>query len=68
MAKIASMEMEYVLVLWPEAQLLKNYFWFDRECYLMQGMGDQEHFDSSYFVPKARYAEAHRENHELPSE
>lgn len=51
------METEYILVTWPDAQRLMDYPWFDTECYLMQGMGDQEHFDSSYFVPKIRLQE-----------
>ena len=48
------MELEYELVLWPEVQELMEYPWFRKECYLMQGVEDQAHFDSSYFVPKKR--------------
>ncbi len=34
-----------------------GYPWFDRECYLMQGWEGQDHYDSSYFVPKKRIDE-----------
>jgi hypothetical protein len=46
------------------AQQLMDYSWFDLECYPMQGMPDQEHFDSSYFVPKHRMKELEDENTE----
>ncbi|PQJ11949.1 hypothetical protein CJD36_009155 [Flavipsychrobacter stenotrophus] len=55
------MEMDYVLVPWPDAQLLMEYVWFERECYPMQGMGDQEQYDSAYFVPKHRLETLERE-------
>lgn len=49
--------MEYVLITWPESQLLMEKIWFD-ECILMN---DENHLDnigsSAYFVPKERYEE-----------
>jgi hypothetical protein len=48
------MKGEYVLVVWPFVQELMEYPWFRTECYLMQGLEGQDHYDSSYFVPKMR--------------
>jgi len=49
--------MNYVLVTWPESQLLMNRFWFS-ECVLLN---DETHLDaygsSAYFVPVLRYKE-----------
>lgn len=50
------MKGEYILVLWPYVQELMSYNWFRKECYLLQGFPEQEHHDSSYFVPKERIA------------
>lgn len=48
---------KYVLVCWPESQLLMDVEWFD-ECILMN---DIEHLadigSSAYFVPEDRYLE-----------
>ncbi len=55
------MREEYVLVVWPWVQQLMDYSWFRAECYLMQGLAGQEHFDSSYFVPKKRIEELDEE-------
>ena len=44
----------YVLVTWPESQNLMEEPWFREECYLCQSNGEQEHFDSAYFVPIKR--------------
>lgn len=48
---------KYVLVCWPESQILMDMEWFD-ECILMN---DMEHLDnigsSAYFVPEDRYLE-----------
>lgn len=45
----------YVLVMWPDSQMLMEEEWFD-ECILMN---DENHLDSigssAYFVPKDRY-------------
>lgn len=47
----------YVLVSWPESQILMEYDWFD-ECILMN---DENHLDnvgsSAYFVPFERWNE-----------
>jgi len=51
------MREEYILIIWPWVQELMGYPWFRKEYYLMQGFPDQEHFDSSYFVPKKRIEE-----------
>lgn len=46
---------KYVLVLWPDSQMLMEEDWFD-ECILMN---DDNHLDeigsSAYFVPEYRY-------------
>ena len=57
------MKGEYVLIVWPWVQELMEYPWFRKECYLMQGFDDQEHFDSAYFVPKKRIDELSEEEH-----
>ena len=53
---ILTME-KYVLVCWPESQMLMDVEWFD-ECILMN---DMEHLadigSSAYFVPEDRYLE-----------
>lgn len=46
--------MKYILVLWPESQMLMEEFWFN-ECILYQAFDNQEHLDSAYFVPEERY-------------
>jgi len=47
--------MKYILVSWPESQLLMEKEWFN-ECILMN---DEAHLDeiggSAYFVPENRY-------------
>jgi hypothetical protein len=48
---------EFILVIWPDSQELMDYPWFDKECFLMQGTGDQPHYDASYFVPRERIDE-----------
>ena len=49
---------KYVLVCWPESQLLMDEEWFWDECILMN---DMEHLadigSSAYFVPEDRYLE-----------
>ena len=49
--------MKYILVPWPESQLLMEQKWFN-ECILMN---DEQHLDevgsSAYFVPEERYNE-----------
>jgi hypothetical protein len=48
----------YTLVLWPESQIFMEHPLFRQKCYLMQGIFDeQEHHDSSYFVPVWLYKE-----------
>lgn len=46
---------EYVLVTWPESQMLMEYEWFS-ECILMNDDNHLDEFGSSaYFVPKHLY-------------
>jgi hypothetical protein len=51
------MEEKFVLVQWPESQILMEQTWFD-ECILMN---DENHLDnigsSAYFVPESRLQE-----------
>ena len=48
---------EYILITWPDSQVLMDYEWFD-ECILMN---DEKHLDnigsSAYFIPKNRLQE-----------
>lgn len=49
---------EYVLVQWPESQVLMDYEWFDNET----SLADFEKFGSSaYFVPMKRYLDLMKE-------
>jgi len=41
---------KYILVYWPFSQEYMEHPRFN-ECYLLQAMKGQEHFDSVYFVP-----------------
>jgi hypothetical protein len=47
---------EYILVRWPESQMLMEYDWFESECILMN---DEDFLDeigsSAYFVPLLRW-------------
>jgi hypothetical protein len=49
---------KYVLVTWPQSQMLMEEEWFDAECILMN---DENYLDeigsSAYFVPEYRYVE-----------
>ena len=51
------MEEKYILVCWPESQILMEQIWFD-ECILMN---DEKHLQeigsSAYFVPENRHNE-----------
>lgn len=53
-------ETKYIMVLWPYSQLFMDHPRFD-ECYLVQAIRNQQHFDSAYFVPEDIYAELHEE-------
>jgi hypothetical protein len=46
----------YILVYWPFSQEYMEHPRFN-ECYLLQAMEGQEHFDSAYFVPIDLYRE-----------
>jgi hypothetical protein len=52
----ATMKMEgiYVLVKWPESQLLMDEEWFDKECHLAEMEKDPEIGNSAYFMPVKR--------------
>lgn len=47
---------KYVMVLWPHSQEYMDHPRFD-ECYLVQALDGQEHYDSAYFVPIDLYRE-----------
>jgi hypothetical protein len=49
---------KYVLIQWPESQLLMDYEWFNTECYLANNERTLEDIGSSaYFVPEDRIEE-----------
>ena len=48
------MEGIYMLIKWPESQLLMDEEWFDRECHLADMVKDPEVGNSAYFVPVKR--------------
>lgn len=51
------MKEKYVLVCWPESQILMEQEWFD-ECILMNDENHlQEIGSSAYFVPENKYNE-----------
>ena len=46
----------YVLVQWPETQVLMDYDWFDAET----SLADFDKFgNSAYFIPQSRWLELH---------
>ena len=48
---------KYVLITWPESQMLMEEEWFD-ECILMNDENHLENIGSSaFFVPEERYSE-----------
>lgn len=53
-----STDYEYVLVHWPESQILMDYDWFNEDA----SLADCDKFGSSaYFIPKNRWLELHNE-------
>ena len=49
----------YVLVQWPETQVLMDYDWFDKEA----SLADFDKFGSSaYFIPQTRWIELNSKN------
>ena len=49
----------YVLVQWPESQVIMDYDWFDSEA----SLADSDKFGSSaYFIPQARWLEINTNN------
>jgi hypothetical protein len=48
------LENVYVLIRWPESQLLMDEDWFDKECHLADLERDPEVGNSAYFVPMKR--------------
>ena len=49
----------YVLVQWPETQVLMDYDWFDKEA----SLADFNKFGSSaYFIPQTRWIELNSKN------
>ena len=57
---------EYVLVQWPETQVLMDYPWFDSET----SLADFDKFGSSaYFIPMKRWLELYEsDNIQLPQD
>jgi hypothetical protein len=55
---------KYIMVMWPFLQIFMEHPRFD-ECYLVQALGDQEHFDSAYFIPEDLYAELYEQLDQL---
>lgn len=57
---------EYVLVQWPESQVLMDYDWFDSET----SLADFNKFgNSAYFIPIKRWLELHtNDNLQLPQD
>lgn len=54
---------DYVLVQWPETQVLMDYDWFDKET----SLADFNKFGSSaYFIPLKRWLEIHSTEQEQP--
>jgi hypothetical protein len=52
----------YVLVQWPETQVLMDYDWFDKET----SLADFDKFGSSaYFIPINRWLELHKSDNQL---
>jgi hypothetical protein len=49
-----TMEGIYMLIKWPESQLLMDEDWFDKECHLADMVKDPEVGNSAYFVPVKR--------------
>ena len=47
---------KYILVYWPFSQEYMEHARFD-DCYLLQALDGQEHFDSAYFIPIDLYWE-----------
>ena len=58
-ARIATSRLEgiYMLIKWPESQLLMDEEWFDKECHLADMERDPEVGSSAYFVPVKRMNE-----------
>ena len=57
---------EYVLVQWPETQVLMDYDWFDKET----SLADFDKFgNSAYFIPMKRWLELHtNDSPQLPQD
>ena len=56
----------YILVQWPESQLLMDHEWFDAECYLANNERTIKEIGSSaYFVPERRMIELESELHRI---
>ena len=57
--KIDNMQVfTYVLIQWPETQVLMDYDWFDAEA----SLADFDKFGSSaYFIPQSRWLELHED-------
>jgi len=57
--KVDNMEdITYVLVQWPESQVIMDYGWFDDEA----SLADFDKFGgSAYFIPQSRWLELHKD-------
>lgn len=54
-------ERRYIMVLWPYSQVVMDHPRF-HECYLVQALEGQLHYDCAYFVPEDIYAEVYAES------
>ena len=58
------MEEKYILVCWPESQILMEQIWFD-ECILMNDENHLQEIGSfAYFVPENRHNELSSQTYE----
>lgn len=56
-AATSKLEGIYMLVKWPESQLIMDEEWFDKECHLADMERDPDVGSSAYFVPVKRLNE-----------
>ncbi len=52
---------KYILVKWPESQLIMDETWFDNECHLASMNTDKNIGNSAYFIPYSRIKFLHKE-------
>jgi hypothetical protein len=52
--EVKKLENVYLLVKWPESQVIMDEEWFDKECHLADSERDSDIGNSAYFVPMRR--------------